>query len=338
MATVTRYPLIRFARHLRGSATTHVQHLAGGRPKHQGRGAAFWFRPLTAAVSEVPVDDREQAVLVRLRTRDLQEVSVPTTVTYRFADPALAASRVDFSVDLHTGQWLERPLEAVAAMIYGAVSAALTSALAGIELAGVLLADTAALAAQVQSAVTDDGRLGELGVEVVGVRFDLLRPDPDVERGLQTPARELIQQDADRATFERRARAVEREAAIGENELANQIELARRTQQLISQRGANSRREAEEAAAATAIETASTAERTTALALAQAAADTALGEAAAQAERARIAAYDNVSRDVMMTLVLRELAANLPSVDQLVLTPDLVTGLVGRLTAGGDAR
>ena len=49
---------------------------------------------------QVPVDDREQAVLVRVRTTDLPEVSVPGTVTFRFADPAAAASRVDFDIDL----------------------------------------------------------------------------------------------------------------------------------------------------------------------------------------------------------------------------------------------
>ena len=55
-----------------------------------------------------------------------------------------------------------------------------------------------------------------------------MRPEPDVERALQTPARELVQQEADRATFERRALAVDSERAIAENELANQIELATR--------------------------------------------------------------------------------------------------------------
>ena len=57
-----------------------------------------------------------------------------------------------------------------------------------------------------------------------------------------------MQQEADRATFERRAVAVERERAIGENELQTQIELARREEQLVAQRGANARREAEEEA------------------------------------------------------------------------------------------
>lgn len=51
---------------------------------------------------------------------------------------------------------------------------------------------------------------------MIGIRFALLRPEPEVERALQLPAREQVQQEADKATFERRALAVER-AAVGEN-------------------------------------------------------------------------------------------------------------------------
>lgn len=35
-----------------------------------------------------------------------------------------------------------------------------------------------------------------------------------------------------------------------------------------------------------------------------------------------------------MALALRELAANLPDVDQLVLTPDVVSSVLGRLAVG----
>lgn len=55
----------------------------------------------------------------------------------------------------------------------------------------------------------------------------------DVEKALGTPAREQLQQDADRATYERRALAVECERAIAENELQNKIELARRRSSLL---------------------------------------------------------------------------------------------------------
>jgi hypothetical protein len=101
--------------------------------------------------------------------------------------------------------------------------------------------------------LTADPRLAETGIAVIGARVVAIRPEPE-EKALRTPAREQVQQDADRATYERRALAVERERAIAENEMANQIELARREEQLVAQLGANARRQAEEAAAASAIE------------------------------------------------------------------------------------
>jgi regulator of protease activity HflC (stomatin/prohibitin superfamily) len=330
MATITSHL---FLRHLRTTPTSHVEHLANGVVRHQGTGTAFWFRALPAAISEVPVDDREQEVLVHLRTSDLQDVTVPGTVTYRFADPALAAHRVDFSIDLRKGFWLARPLEVVGAMIHGATAAAVTAGVADRDLLAVLRLDPAELGAVVTTWLRTDGRLAALGIEVVGVRFSPSRPDADVERALQMPAREAIQQDSDKATFERRALAVEREAAIGENELANQIELARRQQELIVQKGANAKRQAEDNAASDAIAAQAEANRTLAVAEARAQADRAIGQAAADTERARLAAYENTPRDVLMALAMRELAANLPSVGQVVLTPDVVTGLLSRLAA-----
>ena len=61
------------------------------------------------------------------------------------------------------------------------------------------------------------------------------RADGELERALQTPTFEMLQQKADQAMFERRALAVEKERAIAENELANKTELARRESQLIAQ-------------------------------------------------------------------------------------------------------
>jgi len=90
MADISRYP---FLRHLRANPTTHVRHLSNGRLVHDGTGQAFWFRPLTAAISEIPIDDREQPLLFHGRTLDFQDVTVQATVTYRVADPGVAAAR-----------------------------------------------------------------------------------------------------------------------------------------------------------------------------------------------------------------------------------------------------
>ncbi len=101
MADIARYP---FVRHLRGYATTHVAHVRNGRTLHAGVGASFWYRPLSAVLTEVPVDDRDLALLLHARTADFQDVSVQATLTYRVVDPVVAAARIDFSIDPENGR------------------------------------------------------------------------------------------------------------------------------------------------------------------------------------------------------------------------------------------
>jgi uncharacterized membrane protein YqiK len=147
-----------------------------------------------------------------------------------------------------------------------------------------------------------------------------VRPEADLERALGTPARELVQQEADRATFERRALAVESERSIAENELANQIRLAEREEELVAQRGRNERRRAEDAAAASRVE-----------ASARADAIRVVGEAEGEADRARLAAYSELQPPILLGLALKELAANLPQIERLTLSPDVLGEALARV-------
>lgn len=330
MAHVTRIP---FARHLRARTTTHVRHMRRGRVAHEGTGVAFWYRPLTAVLTEVPVDDRELPLLFHVRTADFQDLTVQATVTYRVTDPGRAAEHIDFDIDADTGRWRGQPLELLGGLLTETAQQHALDWFATVPLATALVDGVAAARERMEAGLADDPRLVATGVTVMGVRVVAVRPEPDLERALQTPTREEVQQEADRATYERRAVAVERERAIAENELANQIELARREEQLVTQRGTNARRQAEEAAAADEIETVARAAREKRLAQARATATVAVGEAEATAEQARMAAYATVDQATLLALALRELAGNLPQIDHLVVTPDLLTNALAQLTA-----
>lgn len=331
MADITRFPILR---HLRAGPTAHVRHQRNGKTVHDGVGLSFWFRPLTAAISEVPVDDRELPLLFHGRTRDFQDVAVQAAITYRVAEPALAASRVDFSIDLKAGRWRTSPLEQIGGLLTELAQQYALDTLAGMTLANALAEGVAAVRSSVAAGLSADGRLAGTGIELVAVRVVAMRAEPEVERALQTPTREGVQQDADRATYQRRAVAVERERAIAENELQNQIELARREEQLVAQRGQNSRREAEEHAAAAAISTGAEAERRRTLANADAEVTRAIGAAQADAESARMSAYRQTDAAILLALALRELGGNLPEIGTLTITPDLLTPILARLGGG----
>lgn len=330
MATIKKYP---GARRFLGTPTDHVVHLTRGTVAHEGVGQAFWFRPATSVLSEVPAADQELPVLFHALTSDHQDVTVQTNVTYRFADPVTVARRLDFGIfPVQPGAPAGTGRQQVTTIVGQLAQSRATDELATLTLDEAMSGGVTRLRDALTAALTADARLASTGIEVLGVHVLAVRPEADVEKALQTPVRERVQAEADRATYERRALAVERERAISENELASRIELATRREQLVAQEGANARREAEEAAAAALVEARAAAERRDLGAAAQAREVRLLGEAEAAKEAAAMAVYSGTDRGTILALALRDAAGSLPRVDSLTITPDLLTGALAALT------
>lgn len=329
--------LVPFARHLRADANMYVRHLRKGKVANEGAGAAFWFRPRTAALVQVPLDDREQSLLFHARTADFQDVTIQATVNYRVIDPSLATARIDFGINPLTGAWNGVPLESLGGLLSELAQQPAVERIARMDMKDALASGIGPVRDAIAIALADDGRLEERGIAVTDARVVAIRAEAELERALQTEAREQLQQEADRATYERRAVAVERERSIAENELQSQIELARREEDLVAQRGQNDRKRAAEQAAAEAIATEAKAGRQRLLAATEADATRVLGQAKADAETARYSAYEGVDQALLLGLAAQELARNLPNIDSLTVTPDLLSPILSRFSAGGSS-
>ncbi len=367
MADIKRYPGVR---HLRATPTMHVRHMRKGKVVHDGVAQSFFFRPLTAALSEVPVDDRELPLLFHVPTADFQDLAVQASVTYRIVQPATAATRLDFGVDPATGAWRGRPLDQIAGLLAETAQQHAVALLARQTMREALEGGVAVVCDRITEGLTDDARLADTGIAVVGVRVVALSPEPELARALQTATREQLQQEADKATYERRAMAVERERAIAENELQTKIELARRDELLVTQQGLNERRRAEEAAAAAKIAVTGEAEADRVVAeaeatrqqlladaqastqrvlggveadnarvvgLARAESARALGMAEADAEAARLEGYRDLDTPTVFALAVKEVAGQLPDIGTINLTPDLITQAITMLATRPDA-
>jgi hypothetical protein len=340
MADIRRFP---FTRHLRSTPTNHIVHARRGKVVHNGAGIAFYFRPLNAAISEVPIAEAELSMLFGARTIDFQEVAVQATVTYRFSEPVVAAGRIDFSIDPYTGRWYGKPLEQVGTRITELAQQYAVEYISTIKLTDVLGKGIPTVREVTATGLIGDARLAETSVVVIGVRIVSIRPQADVEKALETPVREKVQQDADAASYERRAVAVERERAIAENELQSKIELATREQSLVQQEGANAQRRATEEAATQLIsvkaateqaglQTTAAAERERIETEVHAASTRTLGAANAEAETARLGAYAGIEPAVLTALALQKVAENLPRIGTVNLTPDVLTQALTQLS------
>jgi len=217
MTTISHLPIVS---HLRAEPNQYIVHYRGGKVVRRGPGLAYWFTPLSAAIAQLPVEDVETTFVLTERTADYQDVSVQCTLTYRVVDAELAASRINFTVSLLNGAWMEEPLARLASFWSQRARRSARAYLAGVALVDAVGRGAELIRAAMEDALRSDAEVAAVGLALVSVQVQRVAPTPEMEKALQTPVREAIQQRADEAVFARRAQAVENERAIKQNELS----------------------------------------------------------------------------------------------------------------------
>ncbi len=332
MAEITN---VLFLRHLRSEPSGHVIRYRGGKVTTSERGVAFWFMPMTSSISEVPCDDREVTFMFHGRSSDFQDVTAQGTIAWRVVDPEVLANRIDFSIDLDEGFWIKSPLEQISGLMTSLAQQLATGYISKTPVRELLVDGASVLREQLETGLQADERVTGLGLTIVGVGVHAVSPTAEVEKALQTPTREMIQQSADEATFQRRAFAVEKERAIQENEMQNRIELAKREETLIAQQGQNTRREAEEEAEAGIVRAKATAERKRLASEVQADGIRLVKGAENEAESARMTIYRELPSRAMWGLAGIELAGKLPPIEHLNIAPDMLGPVMTNLVRAG---
>ncbi|MCW8129584.1 MAG: band 7 protein [Planctomycetota bacterium] len=335
MATITR---LFGLRHLRCEPSAHVLQNRRGKLVRSGRGLAFWFMPLVNSIAEVPCDDRDETFLFHARSRDYQDVTTQGVITYRVKDPAVCAARVDFSVDLDSGAHLKKPLEQISQLLIQSAQQHAWACIAAAPVRELLGQGVSRLREHIAAGLLAEANLKDLGLEIASVRVSKVAPTAELEKALQAPTHESIQQTADEAVFQRRALAVEKERAIQENELQNRIELSKREELLIAQKGQNERKRAKEAAEARQIEAEAHAARRKLNAEARAAAIQTVEAANVASERERMDIYRDLPAEALLGLAAQEFAAKLQKIEHLNVTPELLTPLLSNLLQAGTKR
>lgn len=317
MAQIKTYPLLH---HLRADAASYIQQFRRGRRVRSGRGLAFWFAPDGASISEIPVDDRETPFLLKAQSADYQELTVQGSLVWRVADAEKLGERIDFTLDLQLGLHVGQPLDQINNTLVNLARRFTAAYLKGLGVRDVLERGIAPLQAALEAGFSDHDVLAEMGVQLVRIGVADVAPGRELARALQAPTFESLQQKADEATFARRALAVDKERAIAENELNNKIELAAREQRLIAHEDENGRSRASAVAAAMRIDSEAEAERIRTV-----------DQARADMERERIAVYADLPPLVLLAMAAQEFAGKLERIDNLTITPDMLSGLMGQL-------
>lgn len=314
MAQIRNFGLIA---QFKSEVSNHVIRFRSGKVKQSGRGLVFWFTPQSASIVEIPMDDREMTLFQRGRSHDFQAIAVQGSIGWHVVDPQRLAERIDFSIDLTTGKPQREPIEAIETRITGITNQALLQALGEASVQTLLDAGPSPLRQTLEEALSDNASLAEIGIAVVSVRLANLAPSSELERALQTPTFEALQEKADQAMFQRRAFAVEKERAIAENELATKIELARRQKELIAEEADNALAKAKAEAETSNIEAGAEADSIKQILMAK-----------TEAEAARVAIYRDFPPAMLLGLASQKLAETLETVEHFNVSPDLLAAAI----------
>jgi len=230
--------------HFKGDPSRFIIKYVNGTPKNQGKGISFLFWRYKTSIISIPMNTIDSHFIFNEVTRNYQTISLQGHFTYRINNPAKIDTLLNFQIDPDSGMYQSEDPEKLELRIKNVVQMAGRSVIKQVDLEEALSLNTS-LANTVLAEVRENETLLDMGIEILSITFNAIKPNPEIAKALEADYRESLQQRADQSIYTRRAAAVEQEQKIRENELNTDISLENKKKELVELNGENIIREAE---------------------------------------------------------------------------------------------
>ena len=202
--------------------TTYLMQFKGGKVVREGAGLSFFYYGPTSSLVAIPCGSQDQSFIFEQVTTDFQTVTVQGQVAYRVGEPRKLATMLNYTLKSDGRNYESDDPEKLSQRVISAIEVLSKKIVKDLVLKEALrAADT--IAEKVLSSLKTHPEIESLGLDILGVAIQAVRPTPETARALEAEAREAILKAADDAVFLRRNAAVENERAIRESELDTEI-------------------------------------------------------------------------------------------------------------------
>ena len=283
----------------KGEPNTYTICFRDGRVKKHGAGINFWYSPLTTTVSAIPIASQESYFVFTETTADFQEIAIQGAMTYRLDAPLEVASRLDYTVDTTKRQYKTEDPGKLVQRVINVVQGHTRTLVSQLPLERALT-EVGGLAKDVLHHVATATDLNSLGVVLESLHFTSIKATPEMQKALEADFREGLSKRADQAIYDRRKAAVEEERKIRESEMNTEVELENRKKALVDTQARNELK---------------------------------LAESRAKAEELKLSPYGDMPPQALVGLALKEWASNSGSIDNLTITPDLLSKVVNYIAS-----
>lgn len=216
--------------YLKVPPTTYVLHYSGGKVKREGAGLSFFYFAPSAEIVLVPLTSTDVPFVFNEVTADFQDATIQGELTFRITDAKRVAAVLDYSVDVRRKYRSDDPTKIGDRLVNSAQILA-RSFTQKRPLSEVLVSSDL-LVAETLAGLQQSPTVEMLGLEVLALSIQSIKPTPEMSKALQADAREEMLRKADEAIYARRNAAVEQERKIKENELNTEIAVQQKQRQV----------------------------------------------------------------------------------------------------------
>lgn len=217
--------------YIKATPTQFIMHFRGGSLKRSGAGLAFFYFQPSSSIVVVPVGSADVPFIFNEISADFQAITIQGQLTYRVQDPQKLASLLNYTVNGRQLLYLSEDPQKLPQRLINLLQVLVRAEVQKLPLKDAIHS-TDSVATAVMSKLTNVNELTALGVEVLGLAIQAIRPVPEMARALEAEAREELLRRADQAIYDRRNSAVEQERKIKENELNTEIAVEEKKRQI----------------------------------------------------------------------------------------------------------
>jgi regulator of protease activity HflC (stomatin/prohibitin superfamily) len=217
--------------YIKVTPTQYILHYRGGRLRRAGAGLAFFYFKPSASIVVVPIGSADVPFIFNEISADFQAITIQGQLIYRVKDAQHVASLLNYTVDGRPEQYISEDPQKLPQRLINLLQVLVRAEVQRLPLKSAIHS-TDAVATAVMSKLGQGSELGNLGVEVLGLAIQAIKPVPEMSRALEAEAREEMLRRADQAIYDRRNAAVEQERKIKENELNTEIAVEEKKRQI----------------------------------------------------------------------------------------------------------
>lgn len=217
--------------YIKVTPTQYVLYYRGGKLRKSGAGLAFFYFKPSASIVVIPIGSGDVPFIFNEISADFQAITIQGQLIYRVQDAERVASLLNYTVDGSPAQYISEDPQKLPQRLINLLQVLVRAEVQKLPLKNAIHS-TDAVAMAVMSKLSLGGDLGNLGVEVLGLAIQAIKPVPEMSRALEAETREDTLRRADQAIYDRRNAAVEQERKIKENELNTEIAVEEKKRQI----------------------------------------------------------------------------------------------------------